>query len=94
MEPTARDTAVEHRRLHDDINELLAALNRGVNAHILTNTHVDHAEAADTAAQLGAMFLHHAFVHGHVDTTPIPDDPTGPAGRTSRTGRALGGGRR
>lgn len=80
----ARLNSGDHRELHDEINEMLAVLNRGINAHILSDAHIDHGKAADIAAQLGALFLHHAFVHGHVDTTlaPGPGEPAtpGPAG--------------
>jgi hypothetical protein len=77
-----------HRRLHDDINELLAALNRGVSAHLLRNAHVDHAKAADIAAQLGALFLHHAFEHGEVELGPDPVDEE-PGDLDAREPRAL-----
>jgi hypothetical protein len=73
-EPARRGQQGDHRGIHDEINELLAALNRGVSAHILTRGHVDHAKAADIAAQLGAVFLHHAFVHGHVELATEPPD--------------------
>jgi hypothetical protein len=74
--PSARSVGAvgdrEHRALHDEINQLLAILNRGISAHVLTDAHIDHAKAAEVAAELGAFFLHHAFIHGHVDVPPDP----------------------
>jgi hypothetical protein len=74
VHPDRRLEGGAHRRLHDDINELLAALNRCVNDHLAHNAQVDHANAADIAAQLGALFLHHAFEHGEVELGPDPID--------------------
>jgi hypothetical protein len=62
----------EHRELHDRMGQLLAVLDRGIGAHVLGDAHVDHARVAEIAAELGAYFLHHAFVHGQVEVVPDP----------------------
>jgi len=79
----SRPQGVGHREVYDEINPMLTAPNREINGHIHSGSQIDHANAADTAAQLGAVLLRHAYIHGQVDSIPAfgPDDSatSGPA---------------